>query len=858
LKQWPILPRSEVATILDRLERRPRKAVLLRGPSGIGKTTVASQVASAAVKDGLTVAPIVALKSLATVPLGALAPLLTSEQFSAHSDIAMRHQAFLALLSSRSNEYLLLVDDAPLLDEVSAAGIYQLVRVLGVRCVLTARDEHPITGPLARLLHEDLVSTIDLDALSFDQSYELVQAHFGTLVQPDSVRALFESSHGNPMFLRELAFAAQRIGAVHSGPHGLEIERTRLPAHTVDGVGDRLKLLSPSAHQLAELMAVSQLWTRELCEPDALDELVTAGIALILSDGFVRLAHPLYTEALIAGMNAGHRRERTAAAAESLGTLHEDPLRYAGIRLSLHASMEQLEWASRYAWSVGDHAAAVTLARSALENGGGFDSALALGSAESALGHPEAATSAFERALMFADNDRDIALAVSRWGQHRAYREHDPVAALALGENRIAELRDPTAVAVLSAEVVKWRLMTGQALSDDAADTPSSDDALDPPGALMQAIGQAMMFTMAGAVDGARLAVQGGRVYAEGLRDVIPHASSLLDLNDFLILVAEGQTAQATHFASERRLEPYTEAAGLWSYALALIHVQRGDGARALELAALAVEQLNWRDFTGLVGPAIALHATTLAQQGRITEARAALDSLAPALLDDPKVVLQRAEALAWILVADGDADAAAEQLCAAGVLGAELGHPFLAAIAASAATRFSRPEVVVDLLERLAAGATSVLMTLFARFARAATESDAAALESVATDLHAAGLGACAVVALGDAISIYDAAGKSDSVRRAALARSTMRASGIETGVVTTNSDLELSRRELEVAELAAQRVRSKQIAERLGLSTRTVDNHLMRIYRKLGISGRDELEAILRSNPQSTGSTS
>ena len=51
------------------------------------------------------------------------------------------------------------------------------------------------------------------------------------------------------------------------------------------------------------------------------------------------------------------------------------------------------------------------------------------------------------------------------------------------------------------------------------------------------------------------------------------------------------------------------------------------------------------------------------------------------------------------------------------------------------------------------------------------------------------------------------------------------------------------LSDREREIALLAAQGVQSKDIAERLFLSYRTVTNHLQRIYTKLGISGRAEL---------------
>jgi DNA-binding CsgD family transcriptional regulator len=55
------------------------------------------------------------------------------------------------------------------------------------------------------------------------------------------------------------------------------------------------------------------------------------------------------------------------------------------------------------------------------------------------------------------------------------------------------------------------------------------------------------------------------------------------------------------------------------------------------------------------------------------------------------------------------------------------------------------------------------------------------------------------------------------------------------------------LSRREREIALLAIGGSSSREIAEQLSLSTRTVDNHLQRIYVKLGIPGRAHLAAAL-----------
>jgi len=60
------------------------------------------------------------------------------------------------------------------------------------------------------------------------------------------------------------------------------------------------------------------------------------------------------------------------------------------------------------------------------------------------------------------------------------------------------------------------------------------------------------------------------------------------------------------------------------------------------------------------------------------------------------------------------------------------------------------------------------------------------------------------------------------------------------------------LTEREREIALLAAAGHSSRAIAERLVLSVRTIDNHLGRIYDKLGVSNRAELAAALDRSPR------
>jgi DNA-binding CsgD family transcriptional regulator len=71
---------------------------------------------------------------------------------------------------------------------------------------------------------------------------------------------------------------------------------------------------------------------------------------------------------------------------------------------------------------------------------------------------------------------------------------------------------------------------------------------------------------------------------------------------------------------------------------------------------------------------------------------------------------------------------------------------------------------------------------------------------------------------------------------------RSTPSCEGIEAGKID-----QLSPRELQVAERAAQGESNKQIADQLGLSEHTVKNYLFHVFEKLGVSNRFELLFLL-----------
>ena len=62
------------------------------------------------------------------------------------------------------------------------------------------------------------------------------------------------------------------------------------------------------------------------------------------------------------------------------------------------------------------------------------------------------------------------------------------------------------------------------------------------------------------------------------------------------------------------------------------------------------------------------------------------------------------------------------------------------------------------------------------------------------------------------------------------------------------------LSRREQQVAALVSQGLSNKDIAQRLVLSSRTVESHIERIMNRLGMASRTEIAAWVVRNPDLT----
>jgi DNA-binding CsgD family transcriptional regulator len=155
----------------------------------------------------------------------------------------------------------------------------------------------------------------------------------------------------------------------------------------------------------------------------------------------------------------------------------------------------------------------------------------------------------------------------------------------------------------------------------------------------------------------------------------------------------------------------------------------------------------------------------------------------------------------------------------------------------------------VVDRLVELASCCDGRLVPTYADHALGLVRRDVALLEDVVERFAKMGFVLKAAEA---AMGASDVAARAGDQRRAArLARmGSELAARCETPATplvaiggsrptTAARAIPLTNREREVAQLAAAGLTSKVIAERLFLSARTVDNHLARIYDKLGVVG-------------------
>jgi DNA-binding CsgD family transcriptional regulator len=232
------------------------------------------------------------------------------------------------------------------------------------------------------------------------------------------------------------------------------------------------------------------------------------------------------------------------------------------------------------------------------------------------------------------------------------------------------------------------------------------------------------------------------------------------------------------------------------------------------------------------------------------TEAGRTLDSLGahPAALFDTAI----SRARAWEVVAAGDPERARLLLRDAADEARSRGAVLDEAAALHDLVRLGRAREVAERLGRLAEVGQGAFLRILADNAAAHARGDPSALGDAAERFAVAGFN---LRAAESAMAASEASARAHAQRSAArwARRATELAARCEAPATVElqgrAGPVPLTNREREIAQLAADGLPSRVIAERLYVSVRTVDNHLGRIYTKFGVAGRSDLRDILRA---------
>ncbi len=731
------------------------------------------------------------------------------------------------------------------------------------------RTPGPAPDPVIALWKEGLAERIDLGVLTEQEVRELATGFLGAPVAGASVRRLWQASGGNALYVRELLTGAVGSGAMEDdrGIWTLRVPLTA-PDRLIELVTSRLEGLAPDTVAALELLAAGEPLGLALLEsvtvPDGLEDAERQGLIEVSLDGVraqARLAHPVYGEVLRKRTPRSRLRRICTTLAEAVeGTgmrRRDDLLHVARWRLEGGAGGDPvlLTEAARRARQMFDMDLAARLARAALSSGGGVQAGIVLGEAEFSSGRTKEAEAVLAGLIPLCASDAELASVANARAHVIGNLMGDPAAAAAVLDEALAAIIDPAARLRLSGRAAMNRLFAGEpepALAAVAASLDSDDPEIACRASYISSTALALMGRSQEAVSIARRGLEIHR----GWRDRIQLPEAQL-IGAVLGHAGGGYLSQAQADASAG-FAACIEAGdkeGQASFCLLRGWVWVSQGRLAAASRAFREGASINRDLRDVSALRWCLGGVALAEgmQGNREAALAAvaeLDQMPPNSLTIFEADLPE-RGRAWASVAAGEVSQARAILGEA-ARRAATGHLWVAqAQLLHDCARLGAPEAAAIRLAELAAILDSKLIDAFAAHAAALVRRSAPGLDAAADGFQALGAWLLAAEASTAAAVIYRAEGQtrqaSASTRKAA--DFTAKCGEVRTPGLSGGPEADrLTLREREVAGLAAGGASNRDIAARLHLSARTVENHLQSVYAKLGVTSRDQMADALR----------
>jgi DNA-binding CsgD family transcriptional regulator len=873
LTRWPVIGRAAELELFDRaLGSDGCSGLVIYGAAGMGKTRLADECRERAAAGGHATERMVGSRTAALLPLSAVAALLPAglarpDPQGEVDTVAFFEETCRALLDRYDGRRLVTVaDDVWLLDAASLALLGYLVGRGAIFLIATVRSGEPVPDLVSGLWRDGRVERVDLEDLSRTQLDTLLHLALGGPMEAGSGRELWEASRGNPLYVRELLLGALESGAVRERSGVWHLEH-RLPSTSRlrDLVQQRISGLTAEAREVVELLA--------LCQPLALgyldatapygvvESLERAGLVTVnLEGGEVRLAHPLHAEVVRASLPAMRARTILLREAERLDASGDASgravLRSAVWRLDAgeRPEPEVLIRGAHLARYAQDFRVVRRLMEAIPEEQRDAVGALLLGEALYELGVFETSEGVLARGQQLPSTGQvALRLAVTRtknafWGLCR--RE----AALAIASDARRVLTAERLAEELAADEAAIWMFSGEPLRALAVLDGITGGEIRT--RVVRAITRAPVLAIMGRTAEAVKVAESGFADHLALGDelAIAHPATHI-LNQAYALAEAGRLGEAERLAlagADAVALHRVPIAQFWfGLTLGRVSFLQGRVATARRYFAEAGGLAEAHLFAGPRRLALAGLAMTYAMLGDADQAGQALrerDELPPFGFLAP----EQQVADGWTAVARRRPREAAECFRGAAADAAATGHRVAESWALHDLLRTGGGGVS-DRLRQLAGECDSALVAARARHAVAAEVRDAQELAYAADDFEAMGAMLLAAEAAADAAEACRR-GADQRAATAASRRSKALAALCEgaatPGLVRTDAVVPLSEREREIARLAADGLSSKDIADRLFLSVRTVNNHLQNVYAKLGVSSRAELTRSLRTS--------
>jgi DNA-binding NarL/FixJ family response regulator len=894
---WPFRGReAELALIQQAMDDPAVAGIIVAGAEGVGKTRLALEALKQADPTRYVVCRVVATGVTKSIPLGALAQLLPAELPTSANPLRAAAQALVAVGGQR--RLLLGVDDAHLLDDVSAALLHQVIRGGEAFVLLTLRSGAPAPGPVTALWREQIIQRFDLLPLSPLEVEGVLTTALGGQVDSTTTAKLAGATRGNALLLRELVVAGLDHGALTEagGVWHWKGPLAMAPA-LVELIDARLAELDDDQLHVLELLAYADPLGVDLLARfaplRAIQALEAQGLLWVEQDGRraqAHVAHPVYVEALRRRspyLAAPARQRELAEAIRQLGARRrEDTLRIATWYLSIGGEVDPqlLVRAARQASAAFNVPLAERLARAALDAGGGaeaVDLLVTLLTLDGRVDEAAAVMALAEASQQLQQPQSDEARAQLAMGAALTKfflvgQLQEAAALLAATGRTISEpvwLQQVTFVhgGLLA---IGGRLSPALRLIDQILEAPASA-----PIEAQALMIRALVSGLRGQPpDAAAATVQRARGLAAGWQDAFPWLGEAIEAAAYTTQAYTGALRGGA--ATATRMHQAAVEHGDFAFGIVLWCALRGQAARFLGQLG---EALRWlreglrHAGEGGLGSLGAWCAAELAHAAALCGDH----DLAQRSLAEAIARRRPAEAIfdfwvdvaaTWVSACQGAIGPAVEQALAGAARGRDMEAWAYEAFCLHDVVRLGAARQVADRLGELAsrlAPGHGTLLELYAAHAQAAAGNDGPGLDAVASSLASLGAGLLAAEAAAQAARAHHDSGRQASSRaaRASAARwlAACQCQGQGQERVWTPALAELSTlgvpsltlRELEVARLAVQGLTNRQIADRLVTAVRTIDNHLQKVYTKLGIRSREDLGRFVDGNGNGDRST-